>query len=103
MEVVKIVVENNQDLTSHEKNLQMMKLVEKQLNTGPIIGEAKEVVLFLLRNLLVRDHIISALGLHDDKKESLFVFTEEYLDKNDKEILEKRKQNADTKKDAHTI
>lgn len=95
MEVLKIVMKNDQRLTSHERIFQMLKVVEKQLNTGPIIGEAREVVLFLIRNLLVRDQIISALGVTNEKKEELFIFTEEYLDQTDKEVLEERRKNND--------
>lgn len=88
--VEKIILNDQSNLTSDEKDMQMLKLMETRLNTGPIIGEARDVLLQLSRNLLVRDLYLDVLGISVDQRQDIFNSINKALAKRDKEILKAR-------------
>jgi len=90
MKTEKIVIEGS-DMTSIEKDLAMLHQIEKILNTGPIIGEARDVILALSRNLLIRDLFISTMGISEKEKERIFQQANDFMEENDKKILKTRK------------
>ena len=94
-DTVKIIIDCTGKLTSDEKDLALVRAMEKQFNTGPIIGEAFELLIHMSRNLQARDLLLSAMGVDDDKKEKMFVEVMKLAEKYDDEILEKRKQKAE--------
>ena len=89
---ISIVIEDSNKKTSIERNLELIKQMEIQFNTGPIIGEAFELLYHMAENIMIRDLMLFAIGLPDNKKEKMFVDTKEIIEKMDEEILEKRKE-----------
>lgn len=94
MQVDRIVLNDQNKLTSDERDLQMLKAIEKQLGTGPIIGEAREVVLTMSRNIMIRDLVLDSMNVPVEVREKMFRYANEYLAEQDKKILEKRAKNA---------
>lgn len=93
MEKLSIIVEA-EGKTSEEKNLALLHALEKQFKTGPIIGEARELILHLSDNLLVRDLLLSSMGFTDKKREQAFFQISEYLIKKDEEIMAAREAKS---------
>lgn len=90
MNFEKIIIQQN-NRTSTERDEDMLKALEKHMNTGPIIGEAKEVILQLSRNIMIRDYLLEAMGVPVDTRETMFNQVSKMLDDQDAEILAKRK------------
>lgn len=86
----KIIIEDFNNKTSEEKHLDLIKQMEIQFNTGPIIGEAREVLYYMSQNLMVRDLLLNAMGVSDERKAELFIEVTEMIESKDKEILEAR-------------
>lgn len=91
MEIRKIILTGQNHLTSDEKDLQMVKSIERAMNTGPIIGESREVLLQMCRNIMVRDILLDVMGCSIDQREKMFLKINETLAEKDQEILTKRK------------
>lgn len=90
MEMNRIVLNNVDKLTSDEKDLLMLSALEKEFNTGPIIGEARALILRLSRNIQIRDLLMSVSGLDDNRREELFLAVTKMMDERDAEILAER-------------
>lgn len=91
MHMNKIVVNHGMNVTTEEKLLDMKKKMEKAFETGPIIGEAHELIMNLLLNLYQRDLLLDSLDMSLEKREEIFRMTGELMDERDKEILNERK------------
>ena len=91
--VHKVVVDHDVDTLSNEKCLKMLKEMEKQFNTGPIIGEARELLLNLIHNLYQRDLVLDAMGMSVKKREEIFKEVCKMEEVRDNEIKEKRNGN----------
>jgi len=92
MRVEKIILEADSETTSDERDLMMLNKIEEMLGTGPIIGEGREVILNLSRNLMIRDLILTSLGVPEDAKEELFRKANEIMREKDAKILKERKK-----------
>lgn len=92
MNVEKIILEGQDNLTAEEKDMRMLKVIEKQMGTGPIIGEAREVLLTMSRNILVRDLLLDSLGVTVEKREGIFHTINDMLAERDKKIIADRKK-----------
>lgn len=90
IEIKKLIIDQA-GKTSMERDLAMLSLIEKSMGTGPIIGEAREVLLTMSRNIMVRDLLLDSMGCPVDKRESIFHMINNMLDEQDKDILEARK------------
>lgn len=88
----RIIVEG-EGLTSDERDDVFIKRLEKALNTGPIIGEAHNILRQLSRNLMIRDVMLSAMGMDVQKREESFKEVNRLLRKQDEKILAERKEN----------
>ncbi len=91
MNVERIILSGQDKLTSEEKDFQLLHEIEKQLGTGPIISEAREALLFMSRNLQVRDMLLDAMGLTTELREKYFIEINSMLDLRDQKILAERK------------
>lgn len=89
-EVKKIIIQDQNNLTSDERDVQMLEAAQKMFNTGPIIGEAREVLLYFSRNLMVRDLLLDSMGMDAKAREKMFLEVTKEIEAKDKEILEKR-------------
>ena len=89
-EMTKIIIQNSDEKTSEERNLELISSIEKQFNTGPIIGEAREVLYFMAENLMVRDLMLHMAGVTDAKKISMFSIVLTQIKKRDEDILKER-------------
>ena len=69
LKIDRITIDVNNILTSTEQNELLLKSLEENLNTGPIIGEARDVILHLANNLFVRDLYLDSIGLDVKKRE----------------------------------
>ena len=96
-ETTEIIIESsnsNGPLTAHEKDILLLERVEKLMNTGPIIGEGRDILLSLSRNLAVRDIYLDSMGLDIKKRQMVFKSIIKMMDKNDEEILKQRKDRG---------
>lgn len=89
-EVHKIIVEHGENMTTEEKLLKMLKDSEKAFDTGPIIGDSRELILNLLNNIYSRDLFLDVMGVSVEKREKIFRQIQEVQDEKDKEILDAR-------------
>ena len=94
METKKIIIEekDGQRMTSVERDQMLVRQVEKVMNTGPIIGEAKEIIEALSRNLVVRDLMLDLMGVDVNAREKAFVLVTGAMEKRDAEILKEREE-----------
>lgn len=90
MMIEKVIVNNSSKETTDEQVLRMLAALEKQFNTGPIIGEVREPLLFALRNLMIRDMILESMGMNVHQREKIFFATEAAFDERDKKIIAER-------------
>lgn len=90
MDIKKIILNDQDKLTSDERDLQMLRAVEKSCGTGPIIGEAREVLISMSRNIMVRDLLLSAMGITTEKSEKIFHEINQMLRDRDVKILAER-------------
>lgn len=93
MDIKKIILEGQDKLTSDEKDEQMVDAISKLLNTGPIIGDSRDALLHMSRNIMVRDLLLDAMGMPVEYREKMFVTINGMLEARDKEILDARKRN----------
>ena len=91
-EFKKIIVEGSAAMTSIEKDLAMLKGLEQMMGTGPIIGEAREVIIQLSRNIMVRDLLLDSMGMSVETREHIFKVINDGLDARDAKILAERKK-----------
>lgn len=92
MEVNKIVLRDQGKKTSEERDADMLRAVEKNLGTGPIIGEAREVLLSMSRNIMVRDLLLDAIGVTVERREQFFRDINKMMAEQDKKILAEREK-----------
>lgn len=90
-----IIIEGD-NLTSDEKDDLFVKRVEKNLGTGPIIGEAYEILRQLSRNLMIRDLLLDAMGVSIENRKAMFKKVNSMLKEKDREILAKREEQQCT-------
>jgi hypothetical protein len=90
MNIEKIIIPQK-NRTSSERDEDMLKSIQKHMNTGPIIGEAREVILTLSRNIMVRDYLLQGMGVSIESREKWFNEINVMLDEQDAEILKARK------------
>lgn len=90
MNVSKVIVNGRKGSTSGETHQQMLRQLEKTFNTGPIIGEAEEVINHLMENLYARDMLLDSLGFDENKRLSAFMAIQNVINQNDEEILKAR-------------
>ncbi len=79
--------------TSEESNLQLISSFEKQFNTGPIIGEAKELLFQMANNIFIRDILFDSMGVDIKEREHRFKTVQALIEEKDEEILKKREEN----------
>lgn len=84
------VVVNPKGKTSEELYEDMLKQTEQTFNTGPIIGDAREVILSLLSNLYQRELVLEALGLDLGRRYEAFKQASLHIEKMDQMVLEER-------------
>ena len=94
VDVKRVVVNDGADgATWGERAVELVETMEKLLNTGPIIGEARELCLSMSANILARDIILDGMGMDLDKREKAFIYINEQMEKHDAEILAERKKD----------
>lgn len=93
MELNRIILDNYNKKTSSEKDLGLLYEMEKAFNTGPIIGEARDLLLHLIRNLQTRDLFLSCMGFDDAAKEEIFIKVNQQMEENDRELIRERELN----------
>lgn len=86
MEVDKVIL-TTKNKTSDEINDDMIGMFEKNFNTGPIIGEARECLSHAVNNLYIRDLCLEALGFDEVKREEMFRATTAMIDERNANIL----------------
>lgn len=92
-ETAKIIIgDDGHEMTTTERALAMIRAMEKQFHTGPIIGEARELLVQMSHNILARDLLLDVIGIDVDQREKVFKEVMDCAQKRDIEILEKRKQ-----------
>lgn len=91
IETRRVVIEDHgKEMTTDERALAMVAGLEKELNTGPIIGEAREALIQMSHNLLARDLLLDAMGVDVNKREQIFADVMRIARERDAEILKKR-------------
>lgn len=93
--MIEISCEMNNKLTFDENIHISFKELEKKMNTGPIIGEAQEVIKNLLVSNAALSLLVSCLGVDEERKTSMIKMIYGYLAENDRKILEERKKEND--------
>lgn len=93
MKLTKIII-NTQFKTSDEQVEELIKATEDHLDTGPIIGEKREAIAYLARNILIRDIMIGLLNLNENAKYKMFNDVEKIMEKRDRKILKERKKKG---------
>lgn len=85
--------------TINEKIENMLEAIENQFSTGPIIGEKRDIILHLLRNLMIRDFILECeFGLSLEQRENLFNKMSDFIKKRKKEQATNGHKTASKKK-----
>ena len=92
LQVDQVIVQVSGEETSRERWTKMLHAMEKQFKTGPIIGESKELLIYLISNLEVRDLILSGFGISDEEKAGIFEHAMVEMKKQDEEIKAKREK-----------
>lgn len=85
-----LIAPSNKDLTSGEMHQIVLKSLEKEFGTGPLIGEGREVILTLLENLYTRDITLDVMGVTLERRKEMFLKVAEITKKNDAETLARR-------------
>lgn len=96
MNVTKVLIPSDSNTTSMESHEKMLKSLERTFDTGPIIGESREVIFSLMRNLYIRDLLLDAMNITEEKRLELFLNVEKVIDEKDKEIMLKREAEPKT-------
>lgn len=86
-----VVLNSDANMTSRERDLMMIKSLEEKFKTGPIIGDAYEVILQLSRNIQVRDVLLQMMGMPVGERERMFQIVNDAMDARDQTILDERK------------
>lgn len=89
-----VIISDAANRTREEKVLDMIGQIEKAFNTGPIIGEAKEVIYHLAENIFIRDLILEAMGKDVSTREKMFLEAMEVTELMDKKVLKEREYNV---------
>lgn len=88
-----VLIVSGKDKTLEERNNEMIKLMEDHFKTGPIIGEARELLEYMSTNIYVRDLILDSFGMDEHKRKSYFDSVMKLIEEKDEEILAARKAN----------
>jgi hypothetical protein len=88
-----IIMEGVDKLTSDEQCAKMVQEFERVFKTGPIIGESRELLMHMSRNLYSRDLLLDALGFGVGRRQEMFQKVAEMMAKRDAKILEERLAN----------
>ena len=83
-------IECDMQKTKSENVLALIKSLEGEFNTGPIIGEAKELLFYMAENILVRDFILATMGVNEEIKEKLFLTALDVFQARDDQLLKTR-------------
>lgn len=92
MKKVIIDLNSKEPMTSDERIEKIVEGFQKELSTGPIIGEAKSLVYALARNLFMRDEILYSMGMTLKRREEMFKGYTKVAAKHDKEVLKRREK-----------
>ena len=87
-----IDIDKEEELTLPEILNKMLEAQEKHFKTGPIIGEAREVIEHLCLNLFMREALLDMMDVSIESRIGFFEEIREIEKKKTKEILEKRKK-----------
>ncbi len=94
MPVEQITIHDQEGSTNDEMDIALLQGMEKLFETGPIIGEAREVLLHMARNIRVRDLILDSMNVELEQRKEMFEFVGMKLIEMDKDILKKRAEAA---------
>lgn len=88
-----IIINDADKKTSLELDIELLKRIEKAANTGPIIGEAREMILTLSRNLRAMSMMLDVFKFDIKMREDFFRKFCEVEKERDKKILAERAKN----------
>lgn len=88
--ITKLVINDSDTSTVSEQITAMIKELEKQFKTGPIIGDSLEVIRELCRNIMVKDLILSGFNLSSDKVFTIYQTALSIMEEKDIRVLEAR-------------
>ena len=77
--------------TTQETIHEHIQFMAKEMDTGPIIGEAYGVLYEVVRNLLARDALLAGHGYTPEKINDFLEMWSDHVQERDKEILAARK------------
>lgn len=90
MNLETVICEHQGAQTTDERCESMLKQLEIHFKTGPIIGDARDVLLHLCKNLYARDLLLDVMKCNTVDRQDMFRVIMNECDKRDDEILRKR-------------
>lgn len=93
----KYIVKDNGDVTSCEQHEILLKQLEKDFETGPIISpDIRDLIFSSLTNVMLLQMILRGFGLGEEEIMALMEEGNKFIMQRDREILEKRAKNVKT-------